>query len=54
MLEEKEFAPTKIIVRFIRTIIEKTKDTNLTEDILIRIIKKRTSKDVYKNLKLKY
>ena len=54
MLETTKFTPTKNIVRFIRTIIEKTKDTNLTEDILIRIIKKRTSKDVYKNLKLKY
>ena len=51
-LEERRFTPTKNIIKFIRTIIEKTKNTNLTEDILIKIIKKRTSRNVYKKLKI--
>ena len=39
-------------LRFIRAIIEKTKNTNLTEDILIKIIEKRNSRDVYKKLEI--
>ena len=50
-LETTKFIPTKNIVRFVKALIH-TQDTNLTEDILNRIIKKRTSKNVYKRLEI--
>ena len=37
-LEERRFTPTKNIVGFVKAIVEKTRNTNFTEDILIKII----------------
>ena len=50
-LEEKEFTPTRNVVRFVKAIME-TRNSNLTEDILIKIIKKKTNRDVYNKLEI--
>ena len=50
-LEERIFTPTRNIVRFVNAIIE-TRNSNLTKDILIKIIKKKTNRDVYSQLEI--
>ena len=50
-LEEKEFTPTRNIVRFVKAIME-MRNSNLTGDILIKIIKKKTNRDVYNKLEI--
>ena len=50
-LEEKEFTPARNVVRFVKSIID-TNNSNISENILVKIIKKRTNKDVYNKLEI--
>ena len=51
-LETSRFTQNKNVIRFVKSIIKHTTDTNLNTDILENIIKKRTDKQTYKNLEI--